>query len=77
VEECDAPHRFVEAARLSLARVRVTYQFTPVGAGSVVRVTVRVSGPLGFLWRRVFEWESELVERAHRLIGYARRLVAA
>lgn len=77
VRECSAPHRLVEEARLPLARVRAAYQFTAVGAGSVVRATVRVSGPLGFLWRRVFKWESELAGRTHRLIGYTRRLVAA
>lgn len=77
VEDCSPPYRFAETVRLPFARVRTAYQFTPDGTGSVVRVTLRVSGPLGFLWRRVFKWESDLAGRAHRFISYTRRLVTA
>jgi hypothetical protein len=79
VEECAAPRRFARATWLPLARLHTCFEFDPEGGGTGgtrVRISVRLGGPLAFLWRRSLPearagW---LPERALRLVRRAREL---
>ena len=53
VEAADAPGRFADVALLPLARLRTVHEFTACGAGTAVRTTIEVTGPLAFLWDRI------------------------
>src|SRR5262245_12753472 len=53
VERCESPRWFEYVVPLPLAWLRSSYEFVPAGDSTRVRVVVRVSGPLGFVWRRL------------------------
>lgn len=53
VEEADPPHRFTDVALLPLPRMRTSHVFTAAIDGTVVRISIEVSGPLTFLWDRI------------------------
>jgi ligand-binding SRPBCC domain-containing protein len=54
IESVEANRRFVDVSHLPLAKMRTSHEFTPeAGGGTRVRVTIEVSGPLGFLWDRI------------------------
>jgi cobalt-zinc-cadmium efflux system membrane fusion protein len=74
VEECSPPRHFAYVTRLPLARLRVMYEFEPVGAGTRFRVAVQLSGPLTPLWRRLLgEAQASVIsEKARRLVHHAR-----
>jgi hypothetical protein len=55
--------RFVDCAVLPLARIETTHELLPQAGGTLVRSTIAVSGPLGFLWDRLVA--RKLADGAH------------
>ena len=53
VEAAEAPHRFVDIARLPLARMRTVHEFGTGDGETLVTVAIEVFGPLAFLWDRL------------------------
>jgi uncharacterized protein YndB with AHSA1/START domain len=79
IEELRPPVRLTDVAHLALAKMRTTHEFLQAGGQTTVRVTVKVSGPLSFFWRKVVA-EKQITEAAAQtasLIHYARTNVAA
>jgi hypothetical protein len=73
IVEASAPTRFVDVARLPLARMRTGHDFRETGDGTVVTVTIEVGGPLGFLWDRIVaRAQAEgAAEQTRRFIAFA------
>lgn len=53
ITEASAPERFVDVARLPLARMRTSHEFRRDGDVTTVTQTITISGPLAFLWDRL------------------------
>jgi hypothetical protein len=54
VEAADAPRHFADVAHLPLAKMRTAHWFEPLPEGGTrFKVTITVTGPLGFLWTRL------------------------
>ncbi len=50
IETLEPPARFVDVAHLPLAKMRTTHELNGGPAGTRVRVSIQVSGPLAILW---------------------------
>jgi hypothetical protein len=68
-----APSRFVDVTRFPLARMVDTHELVETDEGLQIRNTLRMEGPLAFVWRRLVgegvakslpEQTARLVERA-------------
>jgi uncharacterized protein YndB with AHSA1/START domain len=54
IEEAEGPSRFSDLSHLPLATLRTVHEFLPAPEGGTrVRLTLEVSGLLGFLWDRL------------------------
>ena len=53
IEHAEPPRRFVDVAHLPLGKMRTCHEFIEEGAGTRVRVTLDVWGPLAFAWDRL------------------------
>jgi len=69
------PHILVDTAHLLGAKMRTTHEYVASGGQTTVRVGIEVSGPLGFLWRKVVG-EKQIKEAPAQLaafVAYARQ----
>jgi polyketide cyclase/dehydrase/lipid transport protein len=72
------PNLLVDTAHLLGAKMRTTHEYMPAGTRTKIRLGVEVSGPLGFLWRKVVG-ENQIKGAPAQLaafISYARRPTA-
>ena len=76
VEAAQAPHRFVDVARLPLARMRTALEFATVGHETLITIVIEVLGPLGFLWDRLVarKQAAGTADQTQRLIAFAEAL---
>ena len=69
------PHLLVDTAHLLGAKMRTTHEYVQKGNQTTIRFGIEVSGPLGFLWRKVVG-EKQIKEAPAQLasfVTYARR----
>lgn len=71
IEAAEAPHRFVDLAHFPLGRMRTTHEFLEEKAGTRVRITIEVFGPLAFLWDHVVA-KKQASSAAVETVGLAR-----
>ena len=76
VEAAEAPHRFVDLAKLPLARMRTSHEFTSVGHETLITIVIEVFGPLAFLWDRIVArpQAADTARQTQRLITFAEAL---
>ena len=76
VEAAQAPHRFVDLARLPLARMRTVHEFARTESGTLVTIVIEVFGPLSFVWDRLVARKQAAGSAAQtqRLIAFAEAL---
>lgn len=71
IEEAQPPRRIAAIASRLLTRMRIAFDFTPVGRGSRIRVAVQLFGPLA-----VFHYRSFLRQQRRNLSTLVSQLVA-
>src|SRR4051794_17299628 len=76
VEEAAPPRRFVDLAKLPLARMRTSHEFTPDGHETLITIGIEVFGPLAFLWDRIIarQQATDTPRQTQRLIAFAEAL---
>lgn len=76
IEEAEAPCRFVDLAKLPLARMRTSHEFARVGSETIVTIVIEVFGPLAFLWDRIIArpQAADTAPQTQRLIAFAETL---
>jgi uncharacterized protein YndB with AHSA1/START domain len=69
----EAPSRFTDLAHLPLAKMRTDHEFIAEGTGTRIRLTLEVSGLLGFLWDRLVARKeaAEFAEHSRALATFA------
>ncbi len=68
------PYVLVDTAYLLGAKMRTTHEYVGAGGQTTIRFAIEVSGPLGFLWRKVVG-ENQIREAPAQLnafVAYAR-----
>jgi uncharacterized protein YndB with AHSA1/START domain len=68
------PYVLVDTAHLLGAKMRTTHEYVGVGAQTTIRFAIEVSGPLGFLWRKMVG-DNQIKEAPAQLadfVAYAR-----
>lgn len=75
LEEQQPPRSLTVAGLLPLTRLLIRYDLDPVGAGSMLVVTLRLEGVLSTFWRRAVAAAASqgLANHAHRLMERARQ----
>ena len=78
VEQLD-DHTFVDVSRMPGGRVTFAHHIESTAAGSTIRVSVDIDGPLAFVWRRILGdgFRTSLQPDLDRLVETAERDVAA
>lgn len=76
VEDAEAPHRFIDLAKLPFARMRTSHTFTPEVNGTLITIVIEVFGPLAFLWDRIIarQQAADMAQQTQRLIAFAEAL---
>lgn len=76
IEAAEAPCRFVDLAKLPLARMRTSHEFTTVGHETLITIVIEVFGPLAFLWDRIIarKQATDTAHQTQRLIAFAEAL---
>jgi hypothetical protein len=76
VEEAAPPGRFIDLAKLPLARMRTSHEFKLVGHETLITIVIEVFGPLAFLWDRIIarQQATDTPRQTQRLIAFAEAL---
>jgi len=64
------PYVLVDTAHLLGAKMRTTHEYVAAGGQTTIRFAIEVSGPLGFLWRKVVG-ENQVKEARAQLTAFA------
>ncbi len=64
------PYVLVDTAHLLGAKMRTTHEYVAAGGQTTIRFAIEVSGPLGFLWRKVVG-ETQIKEAPTQLTAFA------
>ncbi len=63
------PYVLVDTAHLLGAKMRTTHEYVAAGGQTTIRFAIEVSGPLGFLWRKVVG-ENQIREARAQLTAF-------
>src|SRR5437667_5465992 len=63
------PHVLVDTAHLLGAKMRTTHEYVQQGNQTTIRLGIEVTGPLGFLWRKVVG-EKQIKEAPAQLAAF-------
>lgn len=76
IEAAEPSRRFVDLAKLPLARMRTIHEFTDTGHHTLVTIAIEVFGPLAFLWDRLIarQQAADTARQTQRLIAFAEAL---
>jgi hypothetical protein len=76
VEKAEAPHRFVDLAKLPLARMRTSHEIASIGHETLITIVIEIFGPLAFLWDRIIAkpQAADMARQTQRLIAFAEAL---
>jgi hypothetical protein len=78
VDAFEPPHCYRDICLMPLGQMKTTHEFLPTEAGTLIRVTIAMAGPLGRLWWYVVgrKHAQGLPAQTERFIRQARNRVA-